>query len=81
MNPIYFHKVCCTTFHEIAAVSADGNLVQNRFDMDIYEIDDEWFYLELHRNTDKKNSHVIFKCDQLGGLFDCIRDIYSSFGK
>lgn len=65
-NNLWMHRTCATTFWESS----------NKFDCDIYEISDEWYYLECH----VKNSHYIYKCDQLDGLFDCIRDIFNSFG-
>ena len=83
MNPQYFHKACCTTFYEIDAVSADGNLVQSRFDIDIYESDDEWFFVEFHILAKYSRKSLgghngIYKCDQLHGLFDCITNIILS---
>ena len=62
------------------------------FDIVINEKDDEWFYLAVTVRTHVKFLHQgkysvvkgkdnsFFKCDQLQGVLDCIRDIYS-FGK
>ena len=45
-----------------------------RFEISIYESDDEWFYLGIRTGT--SNDHRIYaftyKCDQLQGVFDCI---------
>ena len=54
-----------------------------RFNIDINEGDDEWFYLEVNVGDGKRKqmSHYGYKCDQLQGVLDCIRDAYSSFVK
>ncbi len=54
-----------------------------RLSIDINEADDEWFYLEVNvgDGKSKQMSHYGYKCDQLQGVLDCIRDAYSSFGK
>ena len=53
-----------------------------RLSIDINEADDEWFYLEVNVGDGKsKQSRYGYKCDQLQGVLDCIRDAYSSFVK
>ncbi len=64
-NPLFTHRSSCTTFWD------------NNFDIDIYEISGEWFYVEVHFRLG--SGTYAFKCDQLDGLFDCIRNIYSSW--
>lgn len=51
------------------------------FNIVIFESDDEWFYLMIYVGHGNQKSHYGYKCDQLEGVFDCIRHIYSSFGK
>lgn len=67
MNPQFIHRVSSTTFID----------KQGRFDFDISEIDDEWFYISIHI---RGGNYYLYKCDQLEGVFDCIGDIYSEFG-
>ena len=45
--------------------------------IDIFELEDEWFYLMFNI----LDNRYAYKCDQMDGVFDCIRGWYSSFGK
>ncbi len=41
---------------------------------DIFETDDEWFYVKsMPSNADT----VYYKCDQIEGLIDCLKQIYN----
>ena len=54
------------------------NKIKNIFSVsditcEIYESFDEWFYIE----TIYKGIRRWYKCDQIEGVIDCIKDIYS----
>ncbi len=49
--------------------------IGGRFEISIYELDDEWFYLGVRTGKDSNSYRIpafTYKCDQLQGVFDCI---------
>jgi len=39
----------------------------------IFESDEEWFYIFF----DHPDEDIYYKCDQIDGLIDCLKEIYS----
>ena len=51
--------------------------VRRKYDLGIIQVADEWFYVIKHYLSDKPYSQPseYYKCDQLDGLIDCLKDI------
>ena len=71
-----------TNLVSFGGTDSDGNILTaaftffiteyQRVDMDIYEMDDEWFIVKFY--DDGYGLSQIYKCDQFGGIVKLLKD-------